>query len=167
MYRDLAETNLIVCDLLGSQGMDTRIVFDPSDRAEEMKNWLSSAYSYLAQKGKDLGERLTHAFHFAFDQGYERVIALGSDTLGLKTDFIFKGFEALRDHDVVIGPAADGGYYLIGLSDEQPLLFQDIPWSTSAVLKSTIARIEEEKLSFYCLQELEDLDEVKISTKER
>lgn len=88
-------------------------------------------------------------------------MALGSDTLGLTSDIIQHGFEALESNDVVVGPAEDGGYYLIGLSSFQPDLFQEIPWSTNAVLQQTYSRISTLGLSYQTLSQLQDLDEMK------
>jgi len=88
-------------------------------------------------------------------------MALGSDTLGLKPDLVVKGFEALEFYDVAIGPAYDGGYYLIGTNREQPSIFKNIPWSSPRVFEVTLNKLIEKNLSYYLLQKLDDLDEVK------
>ena len=89
-------------------------------------------------------------------------MALGSDTLGLTADIIQQGFAALHLNDVVVGPAEDGGYYLIGSASFQPKLFEGIPWSTSEVLAQTYKAISDLCLSCQTLSQLEDLDEIKI-----
>jgi len=159
-YRDLAVKNFRTLASLDQEGIESVIVFDPPDKEREIREWLPAA-CYFAQQGEDLGGRLHSAFQRAFDQGAETALALGSDTLGLKPELISKAFDELENYDVVLGPAKDGGYYLIGLSRLQPLLFQSIPWSTADVFSTTLARIKEIGLSCYLLPELDDLDEIK------
>ena len=160
VYRNLVETNLKAIRPLISSGIDITITFDPPDAAEKMKQWLSDDYDYLPQSGDGLGERLTKAFGNLFERKVRRVLAVGSDTLGLEANLILKACDSLEHFDVVLGPAEDGGYYLIGLSQPEPILFQDIPWSTSAVFDSTLNRIKQKGLSFYVLPELQDLDDI-------
>ena len=161
MYQSLVETNLRVLTPLHRRTMDCWIMFDPADKEVEIKKWLSDQYFYRAQEGKDLTERLTDAFKKSFEAGYSSVIALGSDTLKLRADIIEKAFKELENFDAVIGPAKDGGYYLIGLKKLIPEIFQGIPWSTSTVLTETLNRMRRLKLKYSLLQELEDLDEIK------
>ncbi len=164
LYRDLVEKNLKVMMPLYQQKIcDLAIVFDPPEKGNGFKSWLALSCGYFPQSVGDLGERLSFAFHVAFEQGGRRVMALGSDTLGLTTDIIQQGFEALHSHDVVVGPAEDGGYYLIGLSHFQPKLFEGIAWSTSEVLPQTYKAISNLRLSYQTLCPLEDLDEMKIA----
>ena len=160
LYRQLAEGNLqILAPLHQANLLKVIIAFDPADRYEAMRTWLSPRYDYLPQKGTDLGERLRNAFHHAFNQGFHRVIAMGSDILFLNSDLILQAFDELDTCDVTIGPARDGGYYLIGLSKETPLLFQNIPWSTADVLTSTLSSVQNQRLSYSLLRELEDVDQ--------
>jgi len=159
MYRDVAESNFR--QLRGSGAWRLWVIFDPPERERDIELWLDGADQYCPQKDGDLGERLSGAFEMAFQQGFKQVIALGSDTLSLEPKIISRAFEGLDQYDVVLGPARDGGYYLIGLTQPQPVLFRDIPWSSSDVLSKTRRRIEEAQLSYYLLTELEDLDEEK------
>jgi rSAM/selenodomain-associated transferase 1 len=166
LYRELAERNFSVIRSLHQNNFcDLVISFDPPEKSEDIKRWLSSSCEYWPQSGDSLSERLSQAFAEAFQKGCHRVMALGSDTLGLTTDIIQQGFEALQSSDVVIGPAEDGGYYLIGLNDFQLELFREIPWSTNAVLQQTYSRISKLGLSHQTLVQLEDLDEMKIGEK--
>lgn len=157
-YRELAESNLKTLDSL-SEKVSITVAFDPPDAHDLTRDWLSDRYAFLAQQGGNLGERLHNAFQEAFDNGASKVFAIGSDTLGLETSLIEDALEALEFHDVVLGPARDGGYYLIGFSRLIPELFQGIPWSTSSVLSRTISVIQQMDLSFFLLKPLEDLDE--------
>lgn len=159
LYRQLAEENFTVVRACRNSNL---IVFlDPPEDQARVHQWLWGADSYIPQEGMGLGDRLEHAFQWAFDQGYKRVAAYGSDTLHLTTTIVEQGFVALKDVDVVIGPAKDGGYYLIGTTSNQAKLFEEIPWSTSEVLLETYKRINVLKLRYHTLCLLEDMDEVK------
>ncbi|HXV27534.1 MAG TPA: TIGR04282 family arsenosugar biosynthesis glycosyltransferase [bacterium] len=170
LYRQASEKNLTV--LAGVGGPFRLIVaFDPPENETEIKKWLNRfpVTDFLPQKGVELGERLEHAFHFAFrgDAGAFRklrVMALGSDTLGLTHEIICKGFCALDSHDCVIGPTRDGGYYLIGLSFEERDIFRNIPWSTSEVYSRTVQYLNKAQLSYCRLPLLEDLDGIENLT---
>ncbi len=166
-YRGLAESGFRTLQELTASEFKITVMFDPPEKESEIKEWLSGASDYVAQKGNDLGERLTQAFQESFGEEACAVIALGSDTLGLKKEVIEKAFDNLQFYDVVIGPAKDGGYYLIGCKEFHESLFENIPWSTPEVLKATLGWTREEELSHCLLPELEDLDELKISNKER
>jgi rSAM/selenodomain-associated transferase 1 len=159
VYQELAENNYKVLSL--AKDTDIVIMFDPPRNEKEIKQWLSGANSYVAQKGEDLGERLSHAFQWAFDHGYQAVTVVGSDILELTPTIVEQSFVALTRSDVVIGPAKDGGYYLIGLSSHQPKLFEGINWSTSVVLSQTYRIIGTLRLKFSTLCPLEDLDDIK------
>ncbi len=164
LYSDLTERNLgVIAPLHQQKIFDLVVVFDPPERKEDVKRWISLSCEYFQQSVGDLGERLTHAFEAVFRGGGKRVMALGSDTLGLTTDIILQGFEALQSNDVVVGPAEDGGYYLIGLSHFQPKLFEGIAWSTCEVLPQTYKAISNLRLSYQTLCPLDDLDEIKNS----
>ena len=160
VYRRLAETNLKALDPLREAGVHIVVAYDPPDLQPQVKSWLSGDYDYLPQRGNGLGERLASAFGSAFEAGAENVVAVGSDTLGLRAEIIRQSYDALSHGDLVLGPAKDGGYYLIGLTGYVPGLFRDIPWSTSGVLDATLARAREHGLRCHLLQELEDLDEI-------
>ncbi len=166
LYSKLAEKNLRVIASLHQKNIcDLVIVYDPPEKREDIKRWLSLSCEYWPQCGEGLSERLTHAFGEAFQKESKRVMALGSDTLGLTTDIIQQGFEALHLNDVVIGPAEDGGYYLIGSASFQPKLFEGIAWSTSEVLAQTYKTINNLRLSYKTLSQLQDLDEIKIGER--
>lgn len=110
------------------------------------------------QEGSDLGERMHNAMKSGFDEGYRNVIIIGSDCIELSTEVINEAFEALRTNDCVLGPASDGGYYLIGLRVLQDFLFQDKSWSTSDVLLDTLLDLQNAQLSYKLLPTLNDID---------
>ena len=108
------------------------------------------------QKGADLGERMQHAFETAFDQGYEKVIIIGSDLFELKPTHITTAFEVLESHEVAIGPSLDGGYYLLGMKQLEPALFKNKKWGTDSVLKNTLKDLQQQKVKL--LEALNDID---------
>jgi len=113
------------------------------------------------QKGKDLGDKMERAFGQAFGQDYEKVIIIGSDCFELSTEIIEDAFTALDDHNVVIGPAQDGGYYLLGMDRHYPHLFKGKNWSTEDVFLDTLLDVKKLKLSYSILPTLNDVDEEK------
>jgi len=124
----------------------------------EMTNWLGTELMYRPQVGDTLGDRLRYAFEQA---SQNRIIAIGADCVDLNTDHIHQAFQALTRHDVVLGPAQDGGYYLIGLRRFCPplgALFEDIDWSTSRVLLQTQAKVRQLGRSLAQLETLSDID---------
>lgn len=118
----------------------------------EFEKWLGSDIEYVAQPEGDLTARLMAAMAPA------PVIFLGSDTPDLQARHIEQAVAALTNHDVVIGPAVDGGYYLIGMREELPFLLEDMPWSTSEVLPETLRRLAASGHSVAMLEELHDCD---------
>jgi uncharacterized protein len=125
---------------------------------ELMQDWLGRDLWYREQPAGDLGDRMCGAFRSAFDKGYQSVMIVGTDCPGLTTDFMAQGFAALQNQVVTIGPAIDGGYYLIGLQRLVPELFQKINWSTATVFSETLAIADKLQLSTYLLPSLHDID---------
>ena len=111
------------------------------------------------QQGDDLGKRMQNAFEYLFNKNYEKIVIIGSDCLELTASIIEQGFSELCNADVVIGPARDGGYYLLGLKRNCPSLFQNIEWSTNGVLEQTIITCHENNLNYSMLELLSDIDE--------
>lgn len=119
--------------------------------------WDNGDYKLTSQKGFTLGEKMTNAFDEAFDS-YNKVIIIGSDCYDLNAKTIETAFAMLEDNDVVVGPAKDGGYYLLGMREYLPQLFQDKEYSTDSVLKELLEETEELELSVYQLPALSDID---------
>jgi uncharacterized protein len=123
-----------------------------------MQNWLGTDLVYHQQPEGDLGDRLCAAFRSSFAQGYDAVIIVGTDCPALTTTVLAQGFVGLQDHDLTIGPAIDGGYYLIGLQQLVPELFQGVTWSTATVFKVTLQIADRLHLSLFLLPCLHDID---------
>ncbi len=100
--------------------------------------WDNKLYSKRKQTGEDLGERMLNAFENGFQEGFEKVIVIGSDMYDIDTIDIEHAFQELENHDYVIGPATDGGYYLLGMKSLNSKVFKKKQWGTSSVLKDTI-----------------------------
>jgi rSAM/selenodomain-associated transferase 2/rSAM/selenodomain-associated transferase 1 len=130
------------------------------DGAEEMlfQNWLGSDLFFRPQGSGDLGARMARAFDRAFGCGRERVILVGTDVPDLGENLVQEAFEALRDHDLVLGPAADGGYYLVGLRRPMPEIFSNIPWGTGEVLEKTLQAARYLGVRFFLTRTLQDVD---------
>lgn len=113
------------------------------------------------QKGADLGERMLHAFQESFALGYQSVCIIGTDCWQLEQKHVQEAFQQLHTHDVVIGPAIDGGYYLLGMKQLHVSLFQNKVWSSDAVFEQTRQDIKSLHLRDHLLPPLSDVDEEK------
>lgn len=120
--------------------------------------WEASIYSKHQQFGDDLGMRMLNAFKNGFDNNYDKIIIVGSDLYDLAPKHINEAFKALDQNDAVIGPAEDGGYYLLGMKALHTLVFKDKAWGTETVYKDTIKNLLER--SVYVLETLNDIDYV-------
>lgn len=131
-----------------------------SDFIPEHPDEILLGYQLEVQSGANLGERMTNAFAYLFARGYSNVVIIGTDCPDLKLSDLNRAFLALSQNDIVIGPAKDGGYYLLGMSRFYPELFRDIPWSTSKVLELTLDKAEESNLDYEFLKILSDIDTI-------
>ncbi len=113
--------------------------------------------SYV-QQGQDLGERMANAFARTFESGRDKVVLIGTDCPTLKSQHLLQAFEALNHSDLVVGPASDGGYYLIGMNRSMDFLFEGITWSSELVLSQTLALAAAQGLQTSLLPVLEDID---------
>ena len=134
------------------------LCFAPADAAAEIQPWLRPGWISRAQSDGDLGRRLETAFATAFAEGAERVVIIGSDCPEVTTGDIRAAWRELRSHDIVLGPATDGGYWLIGLRQARPELFAGIAWSSETVLAETLRRAKSAGLRSQLLRILADVD---------
>ena len=132
-----------------------------SDFIPAKDSWDSQVFRKQVQSGSNLGDRMLRAFQEGFNEGYNRICIIGSDCFELTSEIILNAFKKLEEHDVVIGPAEDGGYYLLGMQELQPYLFANKSWSTEAVLQQTLDEIKLKGLSVALLPTLTDVDEEK------
>ena len=149
-------------DLPASRDLLIEILFEGGDPFL-FKKWLGNDYQYTAQYKGELGIRMAQAFKTSFKHGAFSTVIIGSDIPGITADLINEAFERLADTNLVLGPAKDGGYYLIGLQKDVmagavPLLFSSISWGTGIVLEQTINKAEKQGFSYSLIKELEDVD---------
>jgi rSAM/selenodomain-associated transferase 1 len=139
---------------------NVQVRYSPDDAYLEIPQWVQPAWTTAPQGGGDLGERLKAAFRAGFAAGAERIVIIGSDSPDIRREDIESAWEALAHQDAVIGPAEDGGYWLIGLRSEQPSLFENIPWSSPKVFEATMTCARAAKLSIQTLRQLPDIDTI-------
>jgi hypothetical protein len=156
VYRRLAEHTVREARAVDAE---LRIHFTPADRELQVRAWLGDA-RYLPQAGGDLGTRMEAAFRAAFADGAERVVIIGSDLPDLSAALLRDAFAALDTYPAVLGPARDGGYYLLGMRAPIPGVFDGVPWSTPEVLTLTLERLRAAGIEPALLATLSDVDEV-------
>lgn len=127
-----------------------------SVKIKEQDLWDAATYQKHQQVGSDLGIRMKNAFKNSFSAGYKKVLIIGSDLYDLTTENIENAFLELDKNDVVLGPAEDGGYYLLGMKTLQEAVFENKKWGTSSVRKDTLADLKDKKVSL--LTPLNDVD---------
>ncbi len=141
-------------------GYSTRVVFHPPESAPAIAAWLGQGVTFLPQHGNDLGERMSDALHTAL-AGSARAVLIGSDCPDLPFALLHEAFEALITHQAVIGPARDGGYYLIGFSREgfAEAAFTGIEWGGPDVFEATMDTLAKNGVKVHVLPAWNDIDE--------
>lgn len=134
------------------------VQFTPAGAREKMSRWLEDDLLLEAQCEGDLGERMACALERRFNSGCERVLLIGTDAPDLTAGILEQAFRRLDDNSVVVGPAVDGGYYLIGMCEPHPELFSGVPWSAGDTLSRTLEAARHAGLSVHLLPELADVD---------
>ncbi|WOB45194.1 DUF2064 domain-containing protein [Thermoleptolyngbya oregonensis NK1-22] len=124
----------------------------------QMADWLGTSWALHPQPSGDLGDRLLSAVEGAIAAGAERVVVIGADCPSVDAAILQQAFTALQSHDLVLGPATDGGYYLIGLRQPLADLFSGIDWGTERVFTQTRAIAQALHLSVATLDPLTDID---------
>jgi hypothetical protein len=150
------------------QDMITKILLIDADRYLYLSGsgalTFSPSIPIKRQWGNELGDRMHNAFHETLGR-YEKVLIVGTDSPLFPPQILEQAFAALDSHDVVLGPAEDGGYYLIGLKKIIPQIFSNIPWGTSDVLQRTLLAMQDRKVmmlpSAFDIDEPKDLERFK------
>jgi hypothetical protein len=135
-------------------------VFFSGEPPEALSTLFPRPWPLVAQSGDDLGARMAAAFNHLLKSPGDRAVLIGSDSPDLPLPFLKRAFQRLKHRDVVLGPAMDGGYYLIGLRAPTPALFEGITWGSERVLPQSIEIIAREKLSLSLLPPWYDVDDV-------
>ncbi|HSE83019.1 MAG TPA: TIGR04282 family arsenosugar biosynthesis glycosyltransferase, partial [Thermodesulfobacteriota bacterium] len=158
IYKKMAET--VISNVSRSGEYRTVIFFDPPERKKDFEKWIGNGYMMLPQEGESLGERIIKAFDKAFSLGAERAVIIGTDCVEISDELVSQAFGTLATVDVVLGPAEDGGYYLLGLKKLIHEIFNEINWGTNLVLNQTLEKVKKEGLKFQLLKTLKDIDTV-------
>ncbi|RZS99775.1 TIGR04282 family arsenosugar biosynthesis glycosyltransferase [Aquimarina brevivitae] len=127
-----------------------------SEAIRENDIWNEKCYTKKKQEGDDLGERMYNAFKSGFDQGYSSIIIIGSDMFDLSQKDLENAFDQLKNSPYIIGPALDGGYYLLGMNSLNSKIFKQKQWGTATVLKDTLQDLNKDQVTF--LPERNDID---------
>jgi rSAM/selenodomain-associated transferase 1 len=140
--------------------IDVVLCVTPDNSIDKFVAWLGNDYVYAPQHGDDLGQRMRNSFVDTFSNGYERVVLIGSDIPDLPLGIIHEAFGALGKGDSVIGPAGDGGYYLIGFRSDAFLgeAFEGIRWGTDRVFDETVSILKRFGAALHTLPEWYDVD---------
>jgi rSAM/selenodomain-associated transferase 1 len=155
-YRELGA--LVIGAVAGMSDCETVIAFTPPDREGLVRAWLGEGPRYEPQGEGDLGARMLGAIAARFAAGAAKVLLIGTDCPGMGSALLETAFAGLDRADAVFGPAADGGYYLVGMTRPIPELFRGVPWSTGATLAVTLGRAATAGVEVAMLEELRDID---------
>jgi rSAM/selenodomain-associated transferase 1 len=158
LQRQMTEHTLDQVKELQAKRLVSVEVYFVGGNQQLMQSWLGTSVIYRQQGDGDLGRRMAIAFQTALEAGKQRVVVIGTDCPDLKAQLMVKAFHALEQHDLVLGPAQDGGYYLIGLCRLIPELFTGISWSTAEVLQQTMSIAQRLELAVAYLPMLSDVD---------
>ncbi len=156
-YRLCAEHLIQQCQAL-PDGWERFFCYADAEDGAEVQRWVGPQFCTLAQVGEDLGQRLAHALAFVFRRGAEKAVVMATDVPDLSAQIMVEAMHCLDQHDVVLGPCSDGGYYLLGAKRLHRELFAGIPWSTDQVLDATLSIIRNLGLSVAILPVLGDID---------
>ena len=158
IHRALTEHTLQTVSSLKRQiPVDIEITYTESSY-QQMLDWLGGDFTYNPQVDGDLGDRMLAVFKQGRDAGFQNTVLIGTDCPGITAGILSQAFLALSEADLVLGPAVDGGYYCIGLSQPYAQLFDGIPWGSDQVLNETLAIARQLNLSIHLLPELHDID---------
>ncbi len=152
------------CEALAKlSDVDLVIAYTPAEAESDLRALIGDDAIYIPQIGAGLGERLTSATQWAAEQGYTKILLVGSDSPTLPISYISEALTLLDSRDIAIGPSTDGGYYLIGFSAANvatiaPFVFEEIAWSTADVFQQTMTRIHSAKTTVGLLPPWYDID---------
>ncbi len=157
LYRCFGQDLLITLDQLRA---DVIIFYAPAHAERSIREWLGASRHYRPQSDGDLGRRMSAAFQYGFEAGYERCLIVGSDSPDLPVNYLETTFTALKQGQVVLGASSDGGYYTLGFTPQTfcPGVFIDMPWSTPQVYGKTLNSLHRASRAVHLLPEWFDID---------
>lgn len=137
---------------------DILVFYTPEDKAGILREIVGEEQKLFVQDGKDLGEKMQNAFQEAFQMGYESCVLIGTDIPQIRERNLNKAFEQLQNHDIVINPTKDGGYYLIGMKENHEAIWKVEHYGTNTVIQDTMKHIENQNLTVSQGEVLQDID---------
>ncbi len=140
------------------EGVEHCVAYAPTEARSYFQNLVPSGFSLIPQQGANLGERLSNALSDRFQSGYQKVVIMNSDGPTLPLTYLERAFRQLEQHDISLGIGHDGGYYLIGMNQFQPDLFENITWSSDQVFSQTLDTCRRLRLRVYRLPQWYDVD---------
>ncbi|MFH1981650.1 MAG: TIGR04282 family arsenosugar biosynthesis glycosyltransferase [Pseudomonadota bacterium] len=158
LYRCFVEDTL---EMLAACRTDVAVFFHPPDAEPVIRAWLSTQWAIVAQQGGSLGARMHSAFAWAFASGYDQALCIGTDIPEIHPGIVAEAFEGVRQNGCTVGPAVDGGYYMIGFAAgclPSQVFADDIPWGTAGVIDITVGRLRAAGLQVETLPPLHDID---------
>ncbi|MCJ7501285.1 TIGR04282 family arsenosugar biosynthesis glycosyltransferase, partial [bacterium] len=163
LQRQMTEHTLSVVGPLISEGIQLQVRYEGGEESD-MKKWLGEVLSFVPQGEGDLGDCMRRAFGDSFKEGFEKAVIVGTDCPSLGADDVAEALDLLEENTLVLGPAVDGGYYLIGIRSDASewlyeLVFENIPWGTDQVFNTTVNVLAETGLDVGLLNEKADVDE--------
>lgn len=162
LYRETA--SFVADSFSGQKNWTTFLFYSPKEREKEVFEWLGGKEAlFFAQETGSLGQRMSRAFEKCFSLGFRNVVIIGTDCVMITEEDVETAFSLLSggEFEAVLGPATDGGYYLLGLCRKTDAVFQDMQWSTSSVFRETERRMKRSGLRYATMRELGDIDEEK------
>jgi len=139
-------------------GLELFLFCSEENEIEQVKQWTGNNFNCYSQQGSDLGLKMQNAFEVVFKKGYKKVIIIGTDAPDVSMNLVQNAISVLDNYSVVIGPANDGGYFLLGFKSKLIDLFSGIEWSTDSVFDNTIEKLNNSKTNYFMLDGLTDID---------
>ncbi len=158
LYRVCAEHTFKELVKVKETGLELFLFCSEENEIEQVMQWAGKDFNYYSQQGDDLGLKMYNAFDTVFKKGYKKVIIIGTDAPDVSMKIVRSAISVLDNYSVVIGPANDGGYYLLGFKSKLIDLFSGIEWSTDSVFDDTIKKLNNSKIKYFMLDELTDID---------
>lgn len=159
IYRNFV---LDLMDRLSEGDFDLRVCFNPPQARDKVAEWLGSGRCLVPQTGEDPGRKMENAFRLTFIEGYREVLVMGSEIPDLEACIVERAFEALRYDDLVLGPAQEGGYYLMGFKSESfiPEIFQGVQWGTGQILNAIMLAARKRGRTVHVMPRRRDIETV-------
>lgn len=158
LYNELALHTFRTGQQALERGWTVYLFHDPKVKEEEVRGWVRRDFHFAAERGENPGARIHHAFDYAFHHRASKAVVISSDIPGMGYDVIEEASSRLEKNDVVIGPARDGGCYLIGMKPPTKGFFRELPWGTARVFREASARVHNLGLTQSTLAQLGDVD---------